>query len=139
MNDIKGFFGEYRWLSNFWYAPIVIENITFPTNEHAYQAAKCVHMKDVITISKAKTPALAKTMGNRVDIKPNWNDIKIDVMRVITAAKYDQHPDLKQKLLGTKGMELVELNNWYDTFWGMCGNKGHNWLGRILMDYRDNP
>jgi len=30
----------------------------------------------------------------------------------------------------------VERNYWRDTFWGFCGCRGENHLGRILMDLR---
>ena len=38
--DVTEFQGEYRFLSNFWPAQVVFEGVTYPTSEHAYQAAK---------------------------------------------------------------------------------------------------
>ena len=55
MNDpILGFEGEYRWLSNFYPlgTPILYEELSFPTVEHAYQAMKCVHFADMKYISE---------------------------------------------------------------------------------------
>jgi len=37
---VEGFEGDFRFLSNFFAAPLEVERITFPTVEHAYQAAK---------------------------------------------------------------------------------------------------
>lgn len=36
---ITGFFGEYRYMSNFWYAKVRLDSTIYPTVEHAYQAA----------------------------------------------------------------------------------------------------
>jgi len=138
MDKIREFSGNWRWLSNFWHAPITLGPLTFPTNEHAYQAAKSSNPADWNQILVLNSGA-AKRYGRLIQLRPDWDDIKIGVMREITEAKYDQHPDLKAKLLGTRGMELIEGNTWNDTFWGMSlhTGRGKNHLGRILMAYRD--
>ena len=55
----------------------------------------------------------------------------------VVRAKFDQHPDLAQKLLETGDEELVEGNTWGDRYWGVCGGKGKNMLGKILMRVRE--
>jgi ribA/ribD-fused uncharacterized protein len=137
MDKISGFFGEYRFLSNFWAAPIDIGSIIFPTNEHAYQAAKSLQRHEWALILDHASPGRAKKVGRQLTLRPDWEEIKLEVMREITRCKYDQHPDLKEKLMATKGIELVEYNTWGDVFWGVCGNAGQNHLGKILMEYRD--
>lgn len=39
-DEIKGFFGEYRFLSNFWPAKVFLDGEEYPSVENAYQAAK---------------------------------------------------------------------------------------------------
>jgi predicted NAD-dependent protein-ADP-ribosyltransferase YbiA (DUF1768 family) len=39
-------------------------------------------------------------------------------------------------LLETGDAELIEGNDWGDTFWGVCGGKGNNFLGKLLMEVR---
>ena len=34
------------------------------------------------------------------------------------------HPDLAVLLLATGDEDLVEINTWGDTFWGICDGKG---------------
>lgn len=46
------------------------------------------------------------------------------------------------KLLATGGQELIEGNRWHDTFWGRCvcercKGTGQNWLGRLIMQVRE--
>jgi ribA/ribD-fused uncharacterized protein len=137
MFQIFGFKDHNRWLSNFWMAPITIGVLTFPSNEHAYQAAKSFDPADWAMVLNATSPGAAKQLGRRVKLRPDWEEVKLAVMAEITAAKYDQHPDLREKLMATKGWRLVEDNHWGDTFWGVCRGVGENHLGRIIMEYRD--
>lgn len=39
-DNIKGFFGDYRWLSNFGRAQIEVDGIVYKNVEIAYQASK---------------------------------------------------------------------------------------------------
>jgi predicted NAD-dependent protein-ADP-ribosyltransferase YbiA (DUF1768 family) len=47
--------------------------------------------------------------------------------------KFIQNEDLRKLLLDTGTSELIEDNNWHDTFWGVCNGVGANKLGEILM------
>ncbi|MEQ1950948.1 NADAR family protein [Mesorhizobium sp. CN2-181] len=134
---IDAFQGNYRFLSNFWMAPIQVGLLTFASTEHAYQAAKSLDPDDWRKIQDQRSATYAKIAGGKFKLRPDWHEIRVDVMRELTAAKYDQHEDLRAKLIATKGIELIEGNTWNDTFWGVCCGKGENWLGRILMEYRD--
>lgn len=141
---IPRFSGEHAFLSNFYAAPVVINTVTFPTNEHAFQAAKA----DCITVSRGKsyflhgilackTPGEAKGIGRTVSIDVDkWNAVRVRNMRNIVRAKFDQNPDLREKLIRTGHAMLVEGNTWGDTFWGRCDGKGANILGVILMELR---
>ena len=60
---ITGFFGPYRWLSNFAPSPIDADGLTYPTAEHAYQAAKTLDPDERLGIARARTPAIAKRLG----------------------------------------------------------------------------
>lgn len=134
---INNFSGEYRWLSNFWMAPITIGNWIFPSSEHAYQAAKSRDPQDWFKIASLSTPGQAKRSGQYLNLREDWEAIKLDAMAEIIEAKFEQHPDLKAKLIATGDAELIEGNTWNDTFWGVCRGVGHNHLGKILMTYRE--
>jgi len=132
---IDSFKGEYRFLSNFWPAVVVFEGITYPTTEHAYQAAKTLDQDDRLIISLMATPGQAKRAGRKIVIRDDWNDIKVDVMRSLLEQKFS-YPELKQQLLATGTQRLVEGNTWGDVFWGVCRGKGENILGNLLMGIR---
>lgn len=57
-------------------------------------------------------------------------------MRQCVALKFESHPDLAEMLLDTGNTKLIEGNSWNDTYWGVCGGRGKNHLGKILMGVR---
>jgi ribA/ribD-fused uncharacterized protein len=134
---IYGFFGEYRWLSNFWMADINFADRIYPSNEHFYQAWKAKNWEDHLTILAADGPKMAKDLGRNVEIVSNWEKIKLNVMKSGCEMKFEQNPDLKAKLLATGDLYLEETNHWGDTYWGVCNGVGQNKLGIILMSIRD--
>lgn len=142
-NDIVSFSGEYRYLSNFWICNIVLPTrigvITFASSEHAYQAFKAKSDEDFKRIAFAKSPGETKRLGRIIDMRDDWEEIKLSVMTNIVQQKFKQNRDLMDLLLSTKGRKLVEGNTWGDTFWGESPiGTGRNELGKILMSIRDD-
>ena len=58
-------------------------------------------------------------------------------MYLIVKAKFTQNKDFADQLVSTGDRYLEETNTWYDTTWGVCDGTGLNWLGKILMQVRD--
>lgn len=137
---IKSFTGKHRFLSNFYPSAMRIDGIVYPTVEHAFQAHKAADPVERVRISLAPTPGEAKRMGRRARLRDDWEGVKVAVMRGCLFWKFcvTLHPILCEKLLATEDEELVEGNTWGDTFWGVDARtmKGENWLGRLLMERR---
>jgi len=57
-------------------------------------------------------------------------------MYEVCLAKFKQHADLREKLLSTGSVQLIEGNDWNDREWGVCNGTGKNKLGKILMRIR---
>lgn len=136
MSVINSFSGDFRFLSNFYPSPVSVEGELYPTVEHAYQAMKSIDPIVRRTIKRAKTPGEAKKMGRCVELRPGWDGIKVSVMRDLLKKKFE-NPFLRPQLLATEGALLEEANTWNDRFWGTCRGDGKNWLGRLLMEVRD--
>jgi len=140
MEIIKAFQGEYRFLSNFWPAPVVYRGIQYPSSEHAYQAAKVgEHPKwDMLkrNLAQIQSPGKVKRISRSLRLRPNWEEKKVSIMRDIVRAKFQQNEQLGRLLQDTDTAVLQEGNTWGDTFWGICKGNGENWLGRILMEVR---
>lgn len=132
---IDKFRGKYWFLSNFYESPIEDENITYPTVEHYFQAQKTLNREEKLKISKATKPAKAKKMGRQVNLRKDWEDIKLQVMEKALRLKF-QDPALRKKLIATGDEELVEGNPWGDRYWGVCNGSGKNKLGKFLMKIR---
>lgn len=133
--NIKGFFGEYRWLSNFHVCPVWYNGIEFTSSEAAYQAAKLVDRNDRLQFMDI-APSEAKKLGRKIKIRPDWDEIKLGVMEEILLDKFSL-PELRAKLIQTEDKYLEETNWWNDKFWGVCNGVGQNKLGQILMRIRN--
>ena len=134
---INRFYGRYRFLSNFYGAPVEYEGVCYPTVEHAFQAAKTLDEGLRIVVRDLPTPGHAKRFGRRLSHRPSWEKIKLGIMGDLVWLKFSGDRRLAVKLLRTKDVELVEGNTWGDSFWGVCNGKGENHLGKILMRVRD--
>ena len=135
MNKIESFQGSYRFLSNFYYAPIEYREFKPESVEVAYQATKCTDYEDMIMILHMNSWS-AKQAGKRVEIREDWDEIKVPAMEQLVFRKFETYSGLRQLLLGTYPSILEEGNTWGDTFWGVCDGVGENHLGRILMEIR---
>jgi ribA/ribD-fused uncharacterized protein len=132
MNQIYGFSGSNRFLSNFW-----VESDGY-TNEHRFQAEKAASIEEKAWVLSASTPGEAKRRGRQITLRSDWDEVRIDVMYDLLLWKFSA-PELLEKLLDTGDAELVEANTWNDTFWGVDQetSEGENWLGITLMRVRD--
>ena len=141
MKTINGFQGEYRFLSNFWPCYITFQDLLYPTVEHAYQSAKVESPAIKERIRNCPTPADAKDFFDvqKINPDPGWTvEKKLLVMEELLRIKFSgKEPFLTRALLDTGNAELIEGNNWDDTFWGVCKNTGENNLGRLLMKIRE--
>lgn len=136
---IDSFRGRYGFLSNFYRhaRPIrLLDGSECFTVEHAFQAMKTHDPGERRRIVAAKTPGKAKALGRRATLRPDWDREKLGIMREVLRLKFQNNPELKDKLLETGDAELIEGNTWGDTFWGVCRGRGENHLGKLLMELR---
>lgn len=141
MTDVIRFYSvtdEYGELSNFAPYPIKLEGRVWPTSEHYFQARKFAGTPHEEAIRKARTPGIAAELGRDrgKKLRRDWESVKVAVMREAVRAKFTQHPELRELLLGTGDAKLVEHTE-NDDYWGDGGDgRGKNMLGRILMQLR---
>ena len=133
---IDSFRNEYSFLSNYSCSPFYIDTVLFPTMEHYFQASKASNQEDYLRIAYAPTPGDAKRLGRRIQLRPNWEEVKDNVMLIGLRKKFAD-PELHDLLLATGDEELVEGNYWGDTYWGVCNGIGQNKLGKLLMQVRE--
>ena len=135
--NIKGFFGEYKWLSNFWPCMVKFDDRMYKCSEAAYMAAKLEDPQDRVRFEEydGKT---AKREGRLVKLRPHWEKFKLGVMLSVLRSKFTFNETLNQNLLATGEKYLEETNWWNDQFWGVdYRHGGQNNLGKILMLVRE--
>jgi N-glycosidase YbiA len=135
MQVINSFFGEYRFLSNFWPCDVHYLGVRYPSVENAYVAAKTLDPEQRKPLETC-SPGEAKRFGRKLLLRSDWEDIKLLTMELLLFEKF-KDPILMEKLLDTTGITLVEGNTWGDRFWGVCNGAGENHLGKLLMKVRD--
>jgi hypothetical protein len=136
MSDVHGFYGENRFLSNFYPSPFELNGKKYDTVEHFFQASKAINEDDHEYVRTAPTPGMAKHRGKRIQCSEDWESRRVIVMLDGLIAKFEQNELLAEKLMDTDTGELVEVNDWGDTFWGVSRGVGDNNLGRLLMFIR---
>lgn len=140
---IDCFDGDYAFLSNFYEYPFQLNGTTYKTAEHAFQAMKATIKADYDLIVNAETPGRAKRLGKKIQLRPDWEEVKYCIMQDILRVKFAS-PELGQMLLDTGDATLIEGNTWHDNLWGNCtcprcaDKVGKNWLGNILMGVRQD-
>lgn len=131
----------YGCFSNFSPHGIHLQGTGWPTVEHYYQAQKFVGTPDAALIPliyAAPTPDKAAALGRdrTRQVRPDWEQIKAQVMRGAVLKKFLTHSDIQLILISTNN-ELIVENSPIDYYWGCGENKtGHNYLGKILMSVR---
>ena len=129
-------FGDF---SNFAPTPIVVDGERFATTEHYFQAQKFVGTPYYRDVANASTASNAAKLGRSRahPLRPDWEEVKDEVMMTALRAKFTQHQHLKDTLLGTAPKTLIEHTT-NDRYWADGGDgSGKNMLGILLMKLRD--
>ena len=140
---IDSFTRDYFFLSNFYNVYLEYDWIIYCSTEAAFQATKSLDISEKMRIARM-SPSDAKRAGRKIQLRPDWEEIKDKVMYDVCYEKFTNNDalHLKERLLKTGKEELVEGNTWHDNYWGNCTCEkckniaGQNKLGKILMEIR---
>ena len=137
---ITSFRDNNAFLSNMFDSPIVLDGVSYKNAEAAFQAGKLEDPALRAQFSEL-SGADAKKLGRKVKLRENWDDYKVEHMRKVLKAKFEQNPELMKLLQATGDTPLIEGNDWGDRFWGVVTDKygvseGGNNLGRLLEEVR---
>lgn len=140
--DTQVFFYEQDFyvLSNFSSFTLMWKGWRFDTSEAAYHWEKFT-LSPHIAMDILSAPSAHEAFKIANDMKhlrrPDWDQVKTDIMRNILRAKVKQHEYVRRKLLATGDRELVE-DSWRDDYWGWGPNRdGQNMLGKLWMEIRE--
>lgn len=153
----------YRLNDVLWYA-----GRPFSTSEHLYQFMKFFHpgatadeIEYADIIRQADTPYKAKILASqrcssrwkwmlplnkiiteyknrRVSPRPDWDAVRIPIMREILIMKFRVDTECREILWKTEHAPIAEHTT-TDTFWADGGGngRGQNMLGRLLVEVRE--
>ncbi len=144
------FRGQYHPLSNFYNREtLTFQGKEFNSGEQAYQWCKTQQLADVekaADVLQAGTPAEARRIGNSLEDTEDWGNTKVNKMRDILAAKFEQSQAFREKLESSGDSMLVEAT--FDKFWGSGLDPrdtaetpidewpGRNKTGQLLMELK---
>lgn len=133
---------NYREFSNYYISRFVYDGIMWDSVEAAFQAQKTLDMEERKKFASL-TPGQARAKGRSVLLRPDWEQVKYDLMYKICLEKFKQNEYLKEKLLASGDALIVEnTTSWHDHVWGCClcykcrNRKSRNNLGIVLMKIR---
>jgi hypothetical protein len=103
MSEIIEFYriqDKYGEFSNFAPFPIAIEDRRWRTSEHYFQAQKFLDDEYRESIRQTPSPMIAARMGRsrQQPLRPDWESVKVSVMREAVMAKFTQHDRLRKLL-----------------------------------------
>ena len=155
--DIIGFKKEYKFLDNsysgsrgpfvhsvFLYDGSRLSDI-FIAAEHAYQCSKAKTYNEAHSIARLPHADQAHRNGRKLDLRPDWEDIKLDVMGEILRSKFSTEDldtggskSMARKLMDTGDQNLINETKFKrNLFWGTYDGVGENHLGKLLMEIRE--
>jgi ribA/ribD-fused uncharacterized protein len=140
--------GPYGFCSNFFSSEeivIEVDGFLYHNTELPYQIAKFTD-PELRLAFQGLTPGQSKALARAYykEVRPDWHDVNIGVMRGLLEQKFRPGTQLSLKLVSTGDAHICEGNYWHDQYWGncTCGKKpecaveGLNHLGTLLMHRR---
>lgn len=125
--------------------PLRVNGVRIRTSEALYQACRFPHLPDVQRkIIDEHSPMTAKMRSKpfRKDSRPDWDAVRVKIMRWCLRVKLAQNwREFSRLLLATGDRSIVEQSR-KDDFWGAKVAEdgslvGMNVLGRLLMELRE--
>lgn len=129
------------FLSNSYLSDIKCKGKIYKSAEHFFQSLKCINESDKEKIRNAATARMAKIIGRFVESRADWDEKRVDAMKTVLKLKFRKKSKLRRLLEETGDAQLIHLNFWHDTYWGVCActqhkRSGQNLMGNILMEIR---
>lgn len=125
--------------------PLCVNGIDILTSEALYQACRFPHMPEIqqlIIEQRSPMAAKMKSKPHRNNSRPDWDRVRVGIMRWCLKVKLVQNWDKFSSLLEkTRDRKIVEQSR-KDVFWGAkpVDNDmlvGMNVLGKLLMELRE--
>lgn len=102
-------------------------------------------MSTILSEFSVPTIHMSKKIGDKIEQSKPWANVQEDKLAEVQRAKYNQNTNLRDQLIGTREVKLIEAT--VGGFWGINGSihskaakeesgNGKNKFGQILMQIR---
>ena len=126
--------------------PLLVNNIHIRTSEALYQTCRFPHLPHIqrlIIEQRSPMTAKMKSKPHRCNSRPDWNRVRVNVMRWCLRVKLAQNWDAFSRLLLDTDCRPIVEHSRKDDFWGAKPMDertlvGMNVLGRLLMELRES-
>lgn len=123
-----------------------INSVKILTSEALYQACRFPHLPDVqklIIAQNSPMTAKMKSKPYRDQSRPDWDQVRVNIMRWCLRVKLVQNWEKFGQLLLQTGDKPIVEDSSKDDFWGAIPTEdnqlvGANVLGRLLMELREH-
>ena len=132
--------------SQWWPVRFTVDGHDYRSAEHFMMAGKASLFGDADMADRIRAvehPAEAKKLGRLVSgfDEQKWQDNRFEIVVAASVAKFGQHPELREYLLGTGDRVLVEASP-RDRIWGigmgasnLNAESPENWRGQNLLGF----
>lgn len=125
--------------------PLIVNGVRILTSEALYQVCRFPLLPEVqrlIIEQKSPMSAKMKSKPHRKDSRPDWDYVRVNIMRWCLRVKLTQNWNTFSKLLLDTGDNPIVEQSRKDDFWGakVLDDRtlvGRNVLGRLLMELRE--
>lgn len=136
---ITDFKEGFMFLSPFAREAVVVDGVKYPTVIGAFYGVLHPGMQGVFT--SLDSPSAVQTVAVELGLCRD-DDATLEAMRKVLEARYSDEKK-REMLLGTDGIEIVQLNRSHENAWGSCWcdnckGMGRNQYGKLLMEIRDS-
>ncbi len=118
---------EHPETDNFLPCKFVINGITYSSAENYFQCAKTINEQDREKVLNSGPGEESELAGQTVQLRPDWESVKVDEMYKGNLAKFQQNDDLRKALVesGTGSIHFTLST----PFW-------NHWNGLIIQRIR---
>jgi ribA/ribD-fused uncharacterized protein len=112
-------------LDNFYECHFIVDGLEYPTSETYFQSQKATNEEDREKL-RGCSAMKAWVEGNKINLRKDWEEVKVDVMYTGNYEKFAQNENEKNVLISSKG-DIKFYNS--TGFW-------NKWNTRILSRVR---
>ncbi|CAF1065165.1 unnamed protein product [Didymodactylos carnosus] len=115
--------GKYHlYTDNFLPCKFMVNNVAYCSSENYFQCAKATNAHDHEIVRRSGSGMDCWLAGAQIDLRPDWEQVKVREMYVGNKAKFEQNFDFGKQLVATKGPIVFGGST---SFW-------NKWNGLIL-------